>query len=141
MTRVLVVDDHHFFRSCLVDMINASGDVVVIAECPDGGQVLAAVAELQPDVVLMDVRMPHLSGLQVAAALQLSEPQVRVVLLTSDTAESSRAAARASGVVGYLIKGSDPDLILDALRHAGPTSTTSADQSSHTTASTGTQSK
>ena len=101
MTRVLVVDDHHFFRSCLVDMINASGDVVVIAECPDGGQ----------------------------------------VLLTSDTAESSRAAARASGVVGYLIKGSDPDLILDALRHAGPTSTTSADQSSHTTASTGTQSK
>ena len=48
MTRVLVVDDHHFFRSCLVDMINASGDVVVIAECPDGGQVRARSSSLPP---------------------------------------------------------------------------------------------
>jgi DNA-binding NarL/FixJ family response regulator len=124
MTRVLVVDDHHFFRSCLVDLINASGDIAVIGECTDGSQVLATVDQLRPDVVLMDVRMPHLSGLQVAAALQVKDPQVGVVLLTSDTASSSRAAARASGVVGYLLKGSDPDLILDALRHSGRTSTT-----------------
>jgi DNA-binding NarL/FixJ family response regulator len=118
MIRVLVVDDHSFFRSCLVDAINTSGDIVVIGECTDGGQVRAAVDELRPEVVLMDVRMPRLSGLDVAAALQQEQPQVRVVLLTSDSAGSSRAAARASGVVGYLLKGSDPGMVFDAVRQA-----------------------
>lgn len=124
MTRVLVVDDHPFFRRCLVDVINASGDIDVVGECADGSEVLPAVRELRPEIVLMDVRMPHLSGLDAAAALQREQPQVRVVLLTSDTAESSRATARANGVTDYLIKGADPDLILDALRHAGRTTTT-----------------
>jgi DNA-binding NarL/FixJ family response regulator len=118
MTRVLVVDDHHFFRSCVVDLINASGDIVVAGECSDGREVLGAVQELQPDVVLMDVRMTHVSGLDAAAALQSERLEVGVILLTSDTAESSRAAARAAGVASYLLKGTDPALILDALREA-----------------------
>ena len=118
MTRVLVVDDHPFFRSCLVDLINASGDIAVIGECVDGREVLEAVQQLQPDVVLMDVRMPHLSGLDTAAALHQQRSAVRIVLLTSDPAESSRAAARAAGVTSYLLKGADSDLLLDALREA-----------------------
>jgi DNA-binding NarL/FixJ family response regulator len=126
MTHVLVVDDHAFFRSCLVDLINASGDIAVVGECADGSQVLAAVVELQPDVVLMDVRMPRLSGLDAAAALRHEQPHVRVVLLTSDTAESSRAAARVTGVASYLLKGVDPDRILDAIRGAAQAATTSA---------------
>jgi DNA-binding NarL/FixJ family response regulator len=137
MTRVLVVDDHPFFRRCLVEMINASADIEVVGECTNGSQVVAAVGELQPDVVIMDVRMPQLSGLDAAAALQSEQPQVRVVLLTSDTAESSRAAADAAGVIGYLLKGADPPLILDAVRHAA--STTSSGPHRRSVTSTGTR--
>jgi DNA-binding NarL/FixJ family response regulator len=118
MTRVLVVDDHSFFRGCLVDLINASGDLGVVGECADGCEVVAAVEELRPDLVVMDVRMPRLSGLEAAAVLQQLHPTVRVVILTSDTAESSRVAARASGVVAYLVKGADPEGTLEALRQA-----------------------
>jgi DNA-binding NarL/FixJ family response regulator len=116
MTRVLVVDDHLFFRFCLVGCINASGDLEVVGECADGTEVAAAVLALVPEVVLMDVRMEAMSGLEAAAALQRQGNAVRVVMLTSDTAGTSQAAARAYGAVGYLIKGNHPDRMLDAVR-------------------------
>ena len=116
MTRVLIVDDHPFLRICLVDLITASADLEVVGECADGTQVLPAVHELRPDVVLMDVRMPHQSGLDAAAALQHHQPHVKVVILTSDTTRSSRATARAHGVADYLLKGADPHSVLDAIR-------------------------
>lgn len=118
---VLVVDDHQFFRSCLLDLIDACEDLTVVGECSDGEQVLTCVRELRPSVVLMDVRMPHLSGLEAAAILQRQQPLVPVVLLTSDTTESSQARARSAGVTNYLIKGASPDLVLDAIRHAART--------------------
>jgi len=116
MTRVLVVDDHAFFRSCVVDVISASGDLEVIGECADGADVATVVPALGADVVLMDVRMGQLSGLEAAAALQQQGNAARVIMLTSDTASSTRAAARANGAAGYLIKGNPPELILDAIR-------------------------
>lgn len=118
MTRVLIVDDHPFLRICLIDLINASADLDVVGDCSDGTEVLSAVDELQPDVVLMDVRMPHLSGLDTAAALQTHHPDVRVVILTSDTTRSSRATAEAHGVADYLLKSADPHSVLDAIRCA-----------------------
>ena len=118
MIRVLVVDDHPFFRGCLVDLINGSGDAAVVGECGDGTQVVAAVDELRPDVVVMDVRMPHMSGLDAAAALNRRNAAARVLMLTSETSDSSQAAARAHGAAGYLLKGSDPRLVLDAIRRA-----------------------
>jgi DNA-binding NarL/FixJ family response regulator len=116
MTRVLVVDDHPFFRFCLVGCINASGDLVVVGECTDGTEVAAAVPALEPEVVLMDVWMANMSGLEAAATLERQGHAVRVIMLTSDTARTSQAAARAYGAVGYLIKGHHPDLVLDAIR-------------------------
>ena len=116
MTRVLIVDDHPFLRICLVDLITASADLEVVGECADGTEVLPAVNELRPDVVLMDVRMPRLSGLDTAAALQHQQPQVKVVILTSDGTRSSRATAHANGVADYLLKGADPHSVLDAIR-------------------------
>jgi DNA-binding NarL/FixJ family response regulator len=116
MTRVLVVDDHPFLRGCLVDLINASGDLEVVGECDDGTEVEAAVPALQPEVVLMDLRMSQMSGLEAAATLQQQDAAASVLMLTSDTAPSSQAAARAHGAAGYLIKGDDPDLVLDAIR-------------------------
>jgi DNA-binding NarL/FixJ family response regulator len=116
MTPVLVVDDHPFLRTCLVDLINATGDLEVVGECADGTEVAAAVPALRPEVVLMDVRMGEVSGLEAAATLQRQGNGPRVVMLTSDTAASSEAAARAHGAAGYLLKGSRPDLLLDAIR-------------------------
>jgi DNA-binding NarL/FixJ family response regulator len=116
MTRVLIVDDHPFLRLCLVDLIGASDDLEVVGECADGSEVLAAVGELRPDVVLMDVRMPQLSGLDTAAALQHQQPQVKVVILTSDVTRSSRATAHACGVADYLLKTADPHSVLDSIR-------------------------
>jgi DNA-binding NarL/FixJ family response regulator len=116
MTTVLVVDDHPFFRTCLVQLINASGDIEVVGECADGTEVAAAVPALRPEVVLMDVRMGGMSGLAAAATLQRQGNAASVIMLTSDIAGSSMAAARAHGAAGYLIKGTRPDLMLDAIR-------------------------
>src|SRR4051794_13985252 len=116
MTQVLVVDDYAFFRGCLVDLVNASEDLEVVGECADGSEVAAAVHELRPDVVVMDVRMPTVSGIDAAAHVGGINSTTRVIMLTSDTADSSRAAARANGAAGYLIKGNNPDLVLDAIR-------------------------
>jgi DNA-binding NarL/FixJ family response regulator len=117
MTRVLVVDDHEFFRAALVEMVNASGDLVAVGECADGADVAAAVAELEPQVVLMDVRMTTRSGIEAAADLQRLGCATRVILLSSDPVRNNRAAAEANGVVGYLVKGTDPALVLNAVRH------------------------
>jgi DNA-binding NarL/FixJ family response regulator len=117
MTRVLVVDDHEFFRGALVEMVNASGDLVAVGECADGAGVAAAVAELQPHIVLMDVRMTTRSGIEAAADVQRLGSPTRVILLSSDPVRNNRAAAEANGVVGYLVKGVDPALVLDAVRH------------------------
>jgi DNA-binding NarL/FixJ family response regulator len=117
VTRVLIVDDHDFFRGCLVDLVNASQDLEAVGECTDGAEVPSAVRELHPHVVVMDVRMGAVSGIDAAAALQREEADARVIMLTSDTAPSTRAAAEANGAVGYLIKGSDADLVLQAIRH------------------------
>ena len=117
MTRVLVVDDHDFFRGCLVDLVNASPDLETVGECRDGAEVAAAVRELRPHVVLMDVRMGQMSGLDAVGVLQQEQADARVIMLTSDTAPSSRARAEANGAVGNLFKGADADLVLDAVRH------------------------
>jgi DNA-binding NarL/FixJ family response regulator len=117
VTRVLIVDDHDFFRGCLVDLVNGSQDLEAVGECTDGAEVASAVRELQPHVVLMDVRMGTVSGIEAVGALQRENATARVIMLTSDTAYSTRAAAEANGAVGYLIKGSDAQLVLDAIRH------------------------
>jgi DNA-binding NarL/FixJ family response regulator len=103
--RVLIVDDHQFFRQCLVAVINSSDGLVAVGECRDGGEVVAAVQELDPHVVLMDVRMGTISGLDAVATLRRDHPQVPVIMLTSETAAATRTAARAHGASGYLLKG------------------------------------
>jgi DNA-binding NarL/FixJ family response regulator len=114
--RVLIVDDHEFFRHCLVQVVSTSEGLEAVGECTDGSEVVAAVRRLEPDVVVMDVRMAGMSGLEAAAALQRDGATSRVIMLTSDTADSSRAAARASGVAGYLVKGGGSDAVVDAIR-------------------------
>jgi DNA-binding NarL/FixJ family response regulator len=114
--RVLIVDDHQFFRQSLAYLINASEGVEVVGECSDGSEVASAVRELRPDVVVMDLRMGAMSGLEAAAALRRSRSAARVIMLTVDAAETSRAAARAGGAAGYLLKGCGADVVVRTVR-------------------------
>src|SRR3954447_13181196 len=116
MIRVLVVDDHDFFRQCLVDLVNADEDLEAVGESRGGTEVTAAVRAIDPQIVLMDLRMGVMSGLEASAELREAQPAARVIMLTSDTARRSRAAARANGASGYLLKGSDAGQVVAAIR-------------------------
>jgi DNA-binding NarL/FixJ family response regulator len=116
MTRVLIVDDHSFFRRTLADLIGASGDLEVVGQCGDGAEVTTAVTALRPDVILMDVRMGHVSGIDAAQSLKQQGSGARVIMLSSDDRSGTRAAARDAGAVGYLVKGGHLDEVLDAIR-------------------------
>jgi DNA-binding NarL/FixJ family response regulator len=115
--RVLIVDDHDFFRHCLVAVISSSDGLEVVGECRNGDEVVRAVQELDPHVVLMDVRMGTASGIDAVAALRRDHPHVPVLMLTSETAAATRAAARANGASGYLLKGCPTDLVGRAIHH------------------------
>ncbi len=127
MTRVLVVDDHDFFRSCLVDLLSSTPDLVAVGECRDGTEVLEAVRVLQPDVVLLDIRMRFRTGLQAAGDLHLARSSARVILLSADPVVACRAVAEAQGVVGHLTKGAASGEVLAAVRRVASGGTAWAD--------------
>lgn len=116
MTRVLIVDDHSFFRRTLAELINAVDDLELVGECCDGAEVSTAVADRDPDVVLMDVRMSSMSGIEAARSLQQQGCRAQVIMLSSEDSSGVRAAAREAGAVGYLLKGGPLDDVLDAIR-------------------------
>jgi DNA-binding NarL/FixJ family response regulator len=116
LTRVLVVDDHDFFRSCVVDLLHSTPDLVAVGECRDGSEVLGAARTLEPDVILMDIRMPVRTGLDAASDVRRAGLPARVILLTSDPCEQWRAAAEAQGVLGYHAKGAEFGGLLQAVR-------------------------
>ena len=116
MTRVLVVDDHVFFRKVLTDLLNAAEDLEVVGECSDGTEVVAAVQTLHPDVVLMDLRMKHMSGIDAASLLKTHGSNAQVIMLSSETAPGTHAAARSSGAAGFVRKGANPHQVIQAIR-------------------------
>ena len=104
MIRVLVADDHPFVRAALVDVLSASEDIDVVAECEDGDQVVDEARRTSPDVVLLDMRMPRMPGLDAARALLSVEPDARIVVLTGSPSAATVSEARALGAAGYLLK-------------------------------------
>jgi DNA-binding NarL/FixJ family response regulator len=113
--RVLVVDDEALVRSGLRMILEAAGDISVVAEAADGEAALRAVASHRPDVVLMDVRMPVMDGLTAAARLHGADGTRVVMLTTFDLDEYVHAALRA-GAVGFLLKDTPPQDLAAAVR-------------------------
>lgn len=102
--RILIADDHTLVRAGFRSLLESLPDCVVVAEVGDGHEALRLVAELQPDVVLMDVKMPTLNGLEATARISRDYPNVRVVILSMYTNEEYVLQALRAGAVGYLLK-------------------------------------
>jgi len=118
MTTVVVVDDHRLVRAGLRTIIEASGDLRVVGEAGDGAEAVTVVGELAPDVVLMDLSMPGVGGIEAIRRLRASGATSPVVVLTS-FAEADRVRdAVEAGAIGYLLKDSEPGDVLDAVRAA-----------------------
>src|SRR5689334_18806580 len=119
--RVAVADDHPIFLSGLEQLINGEPAFELVARCTDGEQVLAAVSEHSPDVLVLDLQMPKKSGLMIARELMTAGVQVRVILLTGSITDDEAVEALRLGVRGVLLKEMAPQMLLDCIRkvHAG----------------------
>ena len=105
--RVVIVDDHPVFRAGMVTVLEDLPDLEVVGEAADGADAVATVATARPDVVLMDLRMPGVGGLEATARLRVEHPEVAVVVLTMDSDDDSVFAALRAGARGYLLKESE----------------------------------
>lgn len=116
--RVLVTDDHPVVRSGLAGMLAADPGVEVVGEAADGAQALALATELRPDLVLMDLRMPGMDGVEATARLTAGGGGPRVLVLTTYDTDADILRAVEAGATGYLLKDTPRDQLLDAVRRA-----------------------
>jgi DNA-binding NarL/FixJ family response regulator len=114
--RVLLADDHTLFRDGLRSLLERMGDVTVAGEAGDGREALRLIEQQSPDVAIVDITMPGLSGLEVAARAKRVSPSTRVVILSMHTGEAYVAHALRAGVAGYLLKDSAAAELALALR-------------------------
>jgi DNA-binding NarL/FixJ family response regulator len=114
----MVVDDHDFVRSMMCELIDGTDDLRVVGEAEDGARAVAVARETTPDVVLMDLSMPVLNGIDATRQVVAAVPAVRVIVLTTSTRGQDVHDAAAAGAVGFLSKGADPDDVLEAVRTA-----------------------
>jgi DNA-binding NarL/FixJ family response regulator len=115
-TRLLIVDDDPLVRSALTLMLGGQTDLEVVGEAGDGREGLARAAELQPDVVLMDIRMPRLNGLDATRAMLALDRPPRVIVLTTFDADEYVVEALAAGADGFLLKDTAPPDVVEAIR-------------------------
>jgi DNA-binding NarL/FixJ family response regulator len=113
---VLVVDDHSFVRAALMDLFAETSDILVVGECADGTEVVPAVQDTRPDLVLMDVNMPRMNGVEATRALLAIEPDARVLMLTGTVSPACIRQAQSLGAKGYLLKGDDSSALIERVR-------------------------
>ena len=113
--RVLLVDDQALFREALATLLEVRPEIAIVGEAGDGAAALDRVAELRPDVVLMDLHMPVLDGIAATRRLRVEHPEVRVLALTTFDDDEDVFAALRAGAVGYLLKDVSGDRLVEAL--------------------------
>jgi DNA-binding NarL/FixJ family response regulator len=121
MIRLMVVDDHAIVRQGLERLINIADDIELVATAADGQEAIELAGQLVPDVILMDLAMPVVDGVEATRRILAEQPGIRIVVLTSFGEESRILDALNAGALGYLLKHTDPDDLIEAVRsaHAG----------------------
>jgi DNA-binding NarL/FixJ family response regulator len=125
--RILLADDHAVFREGLRAVLGSEPDMEVVGEAATGKEVVEQAAQLGPDVILMDIQMPGINGIEATRRILDANPEVGVVVLTMFEDDDSVFSAMRAGARGYVLKGADPSEILKVLRavaggeaHFGP---------------------
>ncbi len=113
--RLLLVDDQALFREGLRILLEQRNHLEIVAEAADGEQALAAARVHRPDIVLMDLRMPRLNGVEATRRLIAEMPHIRVIVLTTFEDDEEVYAALSAGAVGYLLKASPSDRVVEAI--------------------------
>jgi NarL family two-component system response regulator LiaR len=114
--RVLIVDDHAIVRTGLRALLTEIDDIEVVGEAGDGQQAVNLVETAQPDVILMDIVMPNMDGIEATQQIMIRQPEARILALTSFAADDKLFPAIKAGAIGYLLKDSDPQDLVQAIR-------------------------
>jgi DNA-binding NarL/FixJ family response regulator len=114
--RILVADDHYIVRMGLTAMVNIEPDMEIVAEASDGGQAVALFTKFRPDITLLDLRMPVISGIEVAAAIRRQDKNARILMLSALSGDEDIHQALEAGVAGYVLKDSTEEKLIPAIR-------------------------
>lgn len=114
--RVLIADDHPLFRDGLRTLLQSVADTEVVGEAATGDEVIARATTLQPDVILMDINMPGINGIEATRRILYTSPHISVLVVTMYEDDDSVFAAMRAGARGYLLKGADQDETLRAIQ-------------------------
>ena len=118
-TRVMVVDDHRIVREGLSVLLGTQPDMEIVGEAEDGEEALEAARRLHPDVVIMDINMPRVSGVEATRRIKREMPSVGIVALSMHGEEEIVAAMRSAGADSYVAKGGPADELWAAIRSLG----------------------
>jgi two-component system, NarL family, nitrate/nitrite response regulator NarL len=130
--RILLVDDHKLFRRGLAALLRAEADFEIVAEAADGAEGIKQAAATQPDVVLLDLHMPGITGIDALASIKEMAPAAQVLMLTVSEDGADLLAALRAGAAGYLLKNIDGEFLTTSIRRAAEgESVISADMLAH----------
>ncbi|AIA75570.1 MULTISPECIES: UvrY/SirA/GacA family response regulator transcription factor [Halomonadaceae] len=116
MIKVLIADDHHLVRTSIAHLLNEECDIKVVGEVDDGESAVAQCRRLKPDIVVMDIRMPGIGGLEATRRIHRTMEDVKVLILTAHIEDSALRLMLEAGAIGFLSKGADTSEMTDAIR-------------------------
>ncbi|MCC7449697.1 MAG: response regulator transcription factor [Anaerolineae bacterium] len=117
--RILIADDHPLFRDGVRLLLSTAPDMVIIGEATNGDETVQCAIELQPDVILMDIKMPGINGIEATRRILQANPQIRILIVTMFEDDASVFTAMRAGARGYILKDAEQEDILRAIRAVG----------------------
>ncbi|MGH3088237.1 MAG: response regulator [Rubrobacteraceae bacterium] len=117
--KIMIADDHPLFRDGMRGLLSTKPDIEVVGEAKTGEETVALAGELRPDVILMDIKMPGVNGIEATRRILSEHPSIRILVVTMFEDDASVFTAMRAGARGYVLKDADKDDVLDAIRTVG----------------------